>query len=70
MSVNGSNLFLGQDSKEEVYFNDSELIREVEISKINQYVRMLVEESRVWELKGSEYAIMADFDFSQGKIFE
>ena len=70
MSVNGSNLFLGQDSKEELYFNDSELIREVDISKINQYVRMLVEESRVWELKGSEYAIMADFDFSHGKIFE
>ena len=50
-------------------FNDSELIREVDVSKINQYVRILVEESRVCKLKGSEYAIMVDFDFSQGKIF-
>ena len=51
-----------------LYFNDSELIREVDISKINQYVRILAEESRVCQLNGSEYAIITDFDISQVKL--
>ena len=37
MSVNKYDIFLGQVNQEELYFNDSGLIREVDISKINQY---------------------------------
>ena len=69
MSVNKYDIFLGQVNQEELYFNDSELIREVDILKINQDVRILAEESRVCQLKGSGFAIITNFDFSQGKLF-
>ena len=40
---------------------------ELDISKVNQYVRMLAEESRIYQLEDSEFATVADFDIQDGK---
>ena len=46
-----------------------ELIREVEISQIEKYVKLLLEEFLAHQLQGSEYFIMNDFENSQGNHF-
>ena len=69
LSINTVLFYVGQSTLDEDYFNESALIRKVEISQIDQYVRLLLEESRAHELEGSEYFTMNDFENSQGYHF-
>ena len=44
----------------------SELVKEIELSTIEQYIRILIEESQLCQLEDSKYVILTDFEHSQG----
>ena len=61
---------LGDDDDDCATVNDDFQLTEshLDISPLDQYIRILFEESQVWKFLDSKYIIITDFDISKGKL--
>ena len=57
--------FIACDEKEDY----SELVKEIELYTIEQYIRILIDESQLSQLEDSKYVIITDFEHSQGILY-